>query len=59
MRPKCKFCNCEIHGDHYFITKNGSICLKCKEKIRNEIRSISPVSNSVRADSDRTKGKVG
>lgn len=58
MRPKCKFCGKEIHEDHYFITKHGSTCLECKEKIKNEIHSFRAICNSMHPDFDRTRGKV-
>ena len=64
MRPICKFCGKEIHTDHYFITKNGSCCLDCgqkinnmmksfrKEKVKNEVGSDSSIHSDLRVDSN-------
>lgn len=35
---KCKFCGKEIDTPHYFIYKHGSVCVKCKEAIRDELK---------------------
>ena len=59
MRPKCKFCGKEIHDDHYFITKTGTICLDCKEKIHDEISSFSSVHNNLHFNFNRSKSEVG
>lgn len=58
MRPKCKFCGEEIHDDHYFITKTGTICLKCKEKIKDEISSFNCIHSDLYIDTNRLGGKT-
>ena len=58
MQPKCKFCGKEIHDDHYFITKNGTICLNCKEKIHDEMGSFCSIRNNLHFNFNRSKREV-
>lgn len=53
MSAVCKFCNKKITAEHYFITKAGTVCRECKEKIHVQVCGITHVCDSVRSDSNK------
>lgn len=56
MASYCKFCSKPITTDHYVIYKGGSVCLECKEKVRNMLRGIVDIQKGEKNESDSGGG---
>lgn len=41
----CKFCGKRIVSDHYFVSKQGSVCLECKENIAKDVKSFGIIND--------------